>query len=118
VGERPGDRLVDVRQVQFHVLLVGQLSSVTVTDWITTSDWGRSLRSTGVVAMASTTFLDSSSATRPKIVCLPFRCGVGPTVMKNWEPLVPRPPWVPAFAMASTYGWSKLRLGSISSSNL
>ena len=26
---------------------------------------------------------------------------VGTEVMKNWEPLVPRPPWMPALAMAS-----------------
>ncbi len=24
------------------------------------------------------------STTSPKIVCFPFRCGVGATVMKNW----------------------------------
>ena len=58
-----------------------------------------------VVAMASMTFCESASATFPKMVCRLFRCGVGPTVTKNCEPLVPGP----ALAMASRYGsvnWS------------
>ena len=50
-----------------------------------------------VVAIESTTSRLAWSATSPKIVCLRLRCGVGPTVMKNCEPLVPGP----ALAMAS-----------------
>ena len=52
---------------------------------------GRSPGPVGVLAIASTTFADCSSATWPKMVCRWFRCGVGPTVMKNCEPLVPGP---------------------------
>ena len=52
----------------------------------------------GVVAIASTTSRDVWSATSPKIVWRFWRCGVGATVTKNCEPLVPGP----AFAMAST----------------
>ena len=58
---------------------------------MTTGSLGRSRRSVAVVAMASTTFCDSGSTTSPKMVCLRFRCGVLPTVMKNCEPLVPGP---------------------------
>src|SRR5205814_5302953 len=43
--------------------------------------------------------------TTPKTPCLPFRCGVGPKVMKNWEPLV----LGPAFAIDRIPGWSCLR---------
>ena len=50
-----------------------------------------------VLAILSTTARDAASATSPKIVCLRLRCGVGPTVMKNCDPLVPGP----AFAIAS-----------------
>ena len=64
---------------------------------MTTSDSGRSRRSVWVLAILSTTARDSASATSPKIVCLRLRCGVGPTVMKNCEPLVPGP----ALAIAS-----------------
>ncbi|MEZ5180542.1 MAG: hypothetical protein R2702_01465 [Acidimicrobiales bacterium] len=42
-------------------------------------------------AMASTTALIAPSATSPKMVWRFWRCGVGPTVMKNCEPLVPGP---------------------------
>src|SRR6185312_4291565 len=49
----------------------------------TTSSRGRSPGPVGVVAIESTTLADCSSATWPKIVCRRFRCGVGPTVMKN-----------------------------------
>ena len=66
-------------------------------DSITTGSVGRSLRSVAVVAIASTTFCDSGSTTSPKIVWRRFRCGVGVTVMKNYEPLVPGP----ALAIAS-----------------
>ena len=36
-----------------------------------------------------------------KMVWLPSSQGVGATVMKNWEPLVPLPMRLPALAMAS-----------------
>lgn len=68
-----------------------------VIDSTTTSSVGRSLRSVGVPAMASTTFWDSGSTTSPKIVWRRLRCGVFPTVMKNCEPFVPGP----ALAIAS-----------------
>src|SRR5699024_9841099 len=79
-----------------------------VTDWMTTSSRGRSRMSVLAEPIVSTTFLDSSSSTWPNTVCLPCRCGVGPRVMKNCEPLVPegRPVMafmrLPALAMAST----------------
>ena len=63
---------------------------------------GRSVLSVGVAEIASTTALDSSSATAPKIVCLPCSHAVGAVVMKNYEPLVPLPMWRPALAMART----------------
>ena len=43
----------------------------------------------GVLPIASTTSRLAWSATSPKIVCLPFSHGVGPTVTKNCDPLVP-----------------------------
>ena len=67
------------------------------TDSMTTSSTGLSIRPVGVVAMASTTSRLAWSATSPKIVCLKFRCGVLPTVMKNCEPLL----FGPALAIAS-----------------
>src|SRR5262249_40945535 len=60
----------------------------TVTEVIVMSSTGRSLRPVRVLAILSTTARLSASATSPKIVCLRFRCGVGPTVMKNCEPFV------------------------------
>ena len=65
--------------------------SSTVIESITTSSAGRSNRSVVVLAIASTTSRDAWSATSPKMVCRRFRCGCGPTVTKNWEPLVPGP---------------------------
>ena len=62
-----------------------------VIDLITTSVIGRSPRAVGVVAMASTTAWLAGSVTSPKMECRRLRCGVGPTVMKNWLPLVPGP---------------------------
>jgi len=74
--------------------------------------------------MASTTARLSSSATRPKIVCLPVSHGVATVVMKNCEPLVPSTSPViglrrlPAFAIARRYGWSNCSSGWISSLNV
>src|SRR6202042_848062 len=82
------------------------------SDSSTTSCAGRSLRLVCTWLIRSTTSLPSM--TSPKMVCLPLRCGVGTTVMKNCEPFVPGP----AFAMASRYGRSNLRSGWISSPNL
>ena len=45
--------------------------------------------------------------TTPKMVCLLSSHGVGPTVMKNCDPLVPGP----VLAIASRYGRSKAQLG-------
>ena len=71
---------------------MGHGRSVLEVDALDDHDFsGRSEPSVVVVAMESTTARDSASATSPKIVCRRFRCGVGPTVMKNWEPLVPGP---------------------------
>src|SRR5690606_30996156 len=92
VGEALGERLVDGDEIELHA---GQ--SVIVTDSMTTGSTGRSPGPVGVAAMASTTARLSASATSPKIVWRFWRCGVGPTVMKNWEPLVPGP----ALAIAS-----------------
>ena len=64
---------------------------------MTTGSTGRSIGPVGVVAIASTTSREASSATSPKMVCLPVQAGSGPTVMKNCEPLVPGP----ALAIAS-----------------
>ena len=85
---------------------------------ITQSSTGRSWPPVRTVLSSSTTFLDSSSATSPKMVCLPCNQVVGAVVMKNCEPLVPRPLRVPAFAMASMYGALKFSSGWISSSKL
>ncbi len=54
-----------------------------------TSSTGRSPIPVRTPSMASTTFLDSSSATSPKMLCLPCSQPVGMVVMKNCEPLVP-----------------------------
>src|ERR1017187_8433859 len=47
---------------------------------------GRSLR--GSVARRVICFTNSGLSHCPKMVCLPFRCGVGTSVIKNCEPLV------------------------------
>src|ERR1019366_782717 len=47
---------------------------------------GRSLR--GSVARRVICFTSSGLSHCPKMVCLPFRCGVGTSVIKNCEPLV------------------------------
>jgi len=73
---------------------------VTVTEVMTTSSRGRSRGSVDTAEIASTTWRDASSATSPKIVCLPCSHSVGAVVMKNWEPLVPLPRRRPALAMA------------------
>lgn len=62
---------------------------VTVTPVMTTSSSGRSRGSVATAEIASTTALEASSATAPKIVCLPWSHSVGAVVMKNCEPLVP-----------------------------
>jgi hypothetical protein len=82
------------------------------TDSSTMSWAGRSRRSVWVWLMACTR--SAPSVTSPKMVCLPVSQGVGTTVMKNCEPLVPGP----ALAMASRYGRVKARSGWISSLNL
>ncbi len=51
--------------------------------------------------------------TRPKTACLPFRCGVGTWVMKNWDPLV----FGPAFAMDRMPGRSCLSARALASSS-
>ncbi len=58
---------------------------------MTMSSTGRSIRPVGALAMRSTTSRPAASATSPKMVCLRLRWGVGPTVMKNCDPLVPGP---------------------------
>ena len=60
-----------------------------VTDWSTTSVAGRSPGTVCTRLILSTT--SAPPMTSPKIVCLPFSHGVGPTVIKNCEPLVPGP---------------------------
>ena len=82
-------------------MMRGEGQSTISMELMTCSVTGRSFAPVGVVAMASTTRLDSSSVTLPKMVWLPSSHGVGATVMKNWEPLVPRPMRLPALAMAS-----------------
>jgi len=76
-----------------------------------TSSTGRSWLPVFTWVIASTT--SAPLMTSPKIVCLPLSQGVGATVMKNCEPLVPGP----AFAMASRYGRLKARSGWNSSAN-
>jgi len=68
----------------------------------TTSFAGRSWRLRGTAVIFFTT--SCPSTTSPKIVCLPVSQSVGPTVMKNCEPLV----FGPALAMASLPGLSNL----------
>ena len=81
-------------------------------------------RDAALQAIASTTARLASSATLPKIVCLPLSHWVGATETKNCEPLVP-PTWpvvalrrVPALAIARRYGLLNDSSGWISSSNL
>ena len=45
------------------------------------------------------------------MVCLPCSHGVGPTVMKNCEPLVPRPPWMPGVRHREHVGLGEVELG-------
>ena len=56
---------------------------------ITESSTGRSWPPVRTLLSSSTTFLEASSATSPKMVCLPCNHVVGAVVMKNCEPLVP-----------------------------
>ncbi|OLT54447.1 hypothetical protein BJF88_08845 [Cellulosimicrobium sp. CUA-896] len=60
-----------------------------MTEVMTTSSCGRSPGRVGVASMASTTFFDALSATRPKIVCLPVSQGVATVETKNCDPFVP-----------------------------
>src|SRR5690606_24666137 len=62
--------------------LPGQTAAIS-TDCRTTSSTGRSPAPVRTAAISSTTFLEASSATSPKIVCLPISHGVGSVVMKN-----------------------------------
>ena len=62
-------------------------------------------------AMASTTWRPAASATWPKIVCLPCRCGVGTDGDEELGAVGARPPRLPAFAMASTYGAGEVQAG-------
>src|SRR5699024_6653006 len=71
----------------------------------------RTDRLRGVGIRVSGHVVYSSSATSPKTVCLPNSHGVGATVMKNCEPLVPLPMRTPAFAIASLYGSLKFNSG-------
>src|SRR5665648_733752 len=102
----------------------GGAHSCTVTEVIVTSCTGRSLAPVGTAAITSTTARLASSATRPKMVCLPVSPVVAATEMKNWEPLVPPTTPVigsrrlPALAIASRYGASKDSSGWISSSKV
>ena len=77
----------------------------TVTDSIVTSSTGLSWLPVFIRLIRSTT--SAPSMTSPKMVCFPLSHGVGTTVMKNCEPLVPGQ----AFAIASRYGRSKTRSG-------
>src|SRR3977135_3690771 len=105
-GHRPVERARRTDCRRLHRLPLRLLRrQETVIDSIITGSVGRSLRSTAVVAIASTTFCESGSTASPKIVCLRVRWGVLPTVMKNCEPLLPGP----ALAIASRYGFSELR---------
>src|SRR5690606_16520551 len=90
------------------------LSRWMVTDSKTTSWVGRSLASVGTWEIATATSRLSSSATSPKMVCMPSSHGVGTVVMKNWDPFV----FGPELAMASLPGSSKIRSGWISSSKV
>src|SRR5262245_21710357 len=78
-----------------------------VTLLMTTGVTGRSCRPVGVAPIFFTT--SSPSTTSPKTEWRLSRCGVGPSVMKNWLPLV----FGPAFAMdrmparsCRAFGWN------------
>ena len=82
LGCSVGIRTLTVQRLR-HINLPVCGHSVMSIDSITTSSTGRSLRPVRVVAIASTTRLDSSSITSPKMVWFPLSHGVGATVIKN-----------------------------------
>src|SRR3979490_650588 len=94
---------------------IGWPSRTMVTRLMSTGVRGLSLELRSTRAMEATSRTECASQS-PKMVCLPFSWGTASSVMKNWLPLVPPPEGpAPALAMARRPGWSKVRLGSISS---
>ena len=71
--------------------------SIEVT---TQSSTGRSMPPVRTLFSSSTTFRDASSASFPKMVCLPCSQVVGAVGMKNWDPLVPLRLRLPSLAIA------------------
>ena len=97
-GNRPGThtKSPNPTRVQGSSMCIGASASncrrayfTTSMDMMPAGSSGASERSVGTASSLSTTALDSSSATSPKIVWCPSSHGVGTVVMKNWEPLVP-----------------------------
>src|SRR6202011_516157 len=94
---------------------MGCPSRTMVTRLMTTGVRGLSLELRSTRAMEATSRAEWASQS-PKMVCFPLSWGTASSVMKNWLPLVPPPEGPgPALAMARRPGWSKVRLGSISS---
>src|SRR6185436_8296389 len=94
------DELVDRRRV-------GHQARSMVTLFITTGVTGRSCRPVGTAPIFLTT--SSPSTTSPNTECRLSRCGVGPSVMKNWLPLVLGPALaidrMPALSWRA-FGWN------------
>jgi hypothetical protein len=79
----------------------------------TISFFGRNVSESASTADIALT-VSSPCITRPKIVQVPFRCGQGAEVKKNWLP-TPVALGSPAFAKATTPDAEKLRSATISS---
>jgi Asp-tRNA(Asn)/Glu-tRNA(Gln) amidotransferase A subunit family amidase len=94
-----------------HPALKGEGFRSIVTFFISTGVTGRSFRSTCTAPIFCTTSMPDTTA--PKTECLRSRCGVGPSVMKNWLPLV----FGPALAIERMPARSWRKSGWNSSSN-
>src|SRR5688572_21060750 len=86
-GGQPAQLFVDDRQECVDRPIVGHHATRSiVTLFITTGVTGRSCRPVATPPIRCTT--SSPSTTSPKTEWRLSRCGVGPSVMKNWLPLV------------------------------
>src|SRR5262249_23332946 len=110
----PPQLLIDERQQRIERLPIfgHQLIRLIVTWFITTGLTGRSWRPVGTAPIFFTT--SRPSTTSPNTLWRLSRCGVGPSVMKNWLPLV----FGPALAIERTPARSCRRDGWNSSAKL
>ncbi len=85
--------------VRTKLTLLAKDEGLRVID-LASGEMSKEVSNEDMTKIFETTSWEAGSVTSPKIVWWLFSCGVGATVMKNWDPLVPGP----ALAMASRNG--------------